>query len=275
MQNAGMAELGLNWRYAAFDVHPAHLAAAIDGAHRMHFVGLNLTLPHKVMAVALMDVLDESARTWGAVNTILFEGQDVGGEWKPLGEFTEVPETTRTHGFNTDADAVVRSIREDLQVEPADARVLVLGAGGAGRTAVLKLASVGVQQLFLVNRTESKAEELRSEVNRRFSGVAVTVGYPEGSVDLAINATTLGLAPGDPLPFDDRMFCLGQAAAVYDMIYRPAETPLLRQARMSGCRTANGLGMLLYQGAKALELWSGKQAPVEVMRRALEKYIYG
>ena len=94
-------------------------------------------------------------------------------------------------------------------------------------------------------------------------------------VDLVLNATSLGLKPNDPLPFDETRFSLRQAGAVYDMIYRPAETPLLKAAKAAGCRTANGLGMLLYQGAKALELWSGQTAPVDIMRRALERNVYG
>jgi shikimate dehydrogenase len=100
------------------------------------------------------------------------------------------------------------------------------------------------------------------------------VGVPSGRIDLLLNATSLGLKPNDPLPIHDNGFDLKNAAAVYDMIYRPAETPLLKAARAAGCRTANGLGMLLYQGAKALEIWSGKPAPVEVMRQALHRHVY-
>jgi shikimate dehydrogenase len=105
--------------------------------------------------------------------------------------------------------------------------------------------------------------------------VKVTLGYPAGPIDLVLNATSLGLQLNDPLPFDGKQFALRQAGAVYDMIYRPAETALLQAAKTAGCRIANGLGMLLYQGAKALELWTGQTAPVEIMRRALEKNVYG
>jgi len=152
---------------------------------------------------------------------------------------------------------------------------LLLGAGGAGRVAALKLASEAVEELFLVNRTQSKAATVAAEIRRRHPAVKVQLGYPRGEVDLAINATSIGLAPSDPLPMDAKQFSLRQARAVYDMIYRPAETPLLRAARAIGSRTANGLGMLLYQGAKALEIWSGKSTPIEAMRRALEENIYG
>jgi shikimate dehydrogenase len=278
MQNAGIAALGLNWRYLAFEVHPDQLRAAVEGAKAMKFIGLNLTVPHKLLAQDMVDALDESARAWGAVNTIRFEAQDKGGVWLPLAELPDAaPEQIRTHGFNTDADAVTRSIREDLGVEIARAKVLLLGAGGAGRTAALKLAADGAGELFLVNRTPGKATALAEDINRRFPVVKVTVGYPDpkDTVDLLVNATSLGLKADDLVPLDPNWFSLKRAGAVYDMIYRPAETPLLKAARAAGCKVANGLGMLLYQGAKALELWSGRQPPIDVMREALRKNVYG
>jgi shikimate dehydrogenase len=275
MQNAGIAALGLDWRYLAFDVYPANLRAAILGAQAMNFIGLNLTVPHKLMAAEMVDALDESAKGWGAVNTIRLEGRDERGAWRPLREFAEAPRETRSVGFNTDAEAITRALREDLGLEPRGAKILLLGAGGAGRTAALKLASEHLSELFLVNRTRSKAEAVAKEIRERCPAVKVTLGYPGGAVDLALNATSLGLTANDPLPFDGSQFALRQAAAVYDMIYRPAETALLQAARTAGCRTANGLGMLLYQGAKALELWTGQAAPVEIMRRALAKNVYG
>jgi len=277
MQNAGIAALGLNWRYLALDVRPDTLRAAIDGAKAMRFIGLNLTVPHKRLALKFVDDLDASAETWGAVNTIRFEARDARGEWQPLGGFSgDDPEEIRARGFNTDGDAIARALREDLDLRLLrGAGVLLLGAGGAGHVAALKLASEGVGSLFLVNRTMQKAEEIAAEIRRRFPRQEVVVGYPANSVDFMINATSLGLRPEDPFPFDPKQFRLQQARAVYDMIYRPAETPLLRAAKAAGCRTANGTGMLLHQGAKALEIWSGKTAPLEVMRHALEQEVDG
>jgi shikimate dehydrogenase len=274
MQNAGIAALGLNWRYLAFEVHPDDLRVAIKGAQAMNFIGVNLTVPHKLLAVDMVDELDESANTWRAVNTIRFEARDNSGAWRPLREFAELPREVRSHGFNTDADAISRTLREDLGVQPKGAKVLLLGTGGAGQTAALKLASEDISQLFLVNRTRSKAEELAKEVRSRYPRVKVTLEYPDAPVDLLLNATSLGLNPGDPLPFDESEFSLRDVPAVYDMIYRPAETPLLKRAKSAGCRATNGLGMLLYQGAAALGLWTGQTAPLEVMRRALEKDVY-
>lgn len=261
MQNAGLAALGLNWRYLAYEVEPENLREAIAGAKRMGFVGLNLTVPHKLLAVEMVDVLDESAKTWGAVNTIRFE---------PAGNGI-----IRAHGFNTDAEAITRALREDLGLELRGAKVLLLGAGGAGRVAALKLAAEGVSELHLINRTEAKAVAVADEIRTRSPGVKVSVGYPRAEVDLVLNATSLGLKVEDALPFDPTKFSLEKTHAVYDMVYRPAETSLLKVAKLAGCRTANGLGMLLYQGAKALEIWSGQPGPVEIMRQALMENVYG
>jgi len=256
MHNAAYAALGLNWRYLAFEVDPKNLRAAIEGAKAMGFAGLNLTVPHKLLAVEMVDELDESAKTWGAVNTIRF-GPD------------------GAVGFNTDADAITRAIREDLKLELRGAKVLLLGAGGAGRTAALKLASENVAELFLVNRTQSKAEEIAKEIKKRFPSVRVASGFPKAAVDLVMNATSLGLKADDASPLDEKQFSLKQTRAVYDMIYQPAETKLLAAAKAAGCKTANGIGMLVHQGAKAFEIWTGKSAPLEVMRRAVEGSVYG
>lgn len=277
MHNAGIAELGLDWRYVAADVHPDRLAIAIAGAGAMNYIGLNLTVPHKLLAMELVDELDETARVWGAVNTIRFEGLDDTGEWWPLAELpADFSGRMRTHGFNTDADAIIRSLCEDLEMEPKGARVVLLGAGGAGRVAALRLAAEGVGELFLVNRTTAKADAVKEEIGERFPNVNAVVGYPEdGHADLLLNATSLGLSEGDGSPLDEAKFPIGGAKHVYDMIYRPAETPLLKRAREAGVRTANGLGMLLYQGTKALEIWCGQSAPVETMRAALKANVYG
>jgi shikimate dehydrogenase len=275
MQNAGIAALGLNWRYLAFEVHPDDLRSAIEGAKKMNFIGLNLTVPHKLLAVDMVDVLDQSAKQWGAVNTIRFEGKDSSGTWQPLRELANAPREIRSHGFNTDADAITRTLKEDLGINLAGTKVLQLGAGGAGRTAALKLAGENVSELYLVNRTQKKADEAAAEIRTRHPNVKVHTSYPPGKVDLLLNATSLGLKSDDPLPYSDDRFDLRRAEAVYDMIYRPAQTLLLQSAKAAGCRTANGIGMLLYQGAKALEIWTGQPAPIDTMRKALEQNVYG
>jgi shikimate dehydrogenase len=259
----------------------------------MQFSGLNLTVPHKLLAMQIVDELDESAKTWGAVNTVRFEGRTTEGEWLPLHQFgvpprqlrdgpTQpakppeggTPNEIRAVGFNTDSDGVARSLREDLGLKLEGAKVLLLGTGGAGQVAALRLAQENVSELFLVEFVSAKAEAVAQEIHKRHPRVKVKVGFPPGPVDLVLNATPLGLKSGDPLPLDEKQFPLRQARAVFDMIYNPAETPLLKAAKAAGCKTATGLGMLLYQGAKAFEIWTGQPAPLALMRRALEAEVY-
>ncbi len=276
MHNAAFAALGLNWRYLAFEVQPENLRAAIDGAKAFGFAGLNLTVPHKLLAMDMMDVLDESAKVWGAVNVIRFEGRSTNSDWLPLRLFEkESPIEIRSVGFNTDADGLACSLREDLKFELRGKRVLLLGAGGAGRSIALKLAAENVAQLFLVNRTFSKTLEIQAAIRKNFPSVHVGLDYPQTEADLIVNATSLGLHQDDASPLNEQVFPLKPSHAVYDIIYRPAETKFLAAAKKAGCKTANGLGMLLHQGAKAFEIWTGKTPPIDIMRRALEQNIYG
>jgi shikimate dehydrogenase len=276
MHNAAFAKLGLNWRYLAFEVHPDNLRAAIAGAKAMQFSGLNLTVPHKLLAMQIVDELDESSKTWGAVNTVRFEARDAAGQWQPLHHFSEsISGEIRTQGFNTDSDGIARSLREDLGLKLAGLKVLLVGTGGAGQVAALRLAMEGVAELFVTDYVIAKAEAVAEEIRKRYSRVKVTVGFPKGEMDLLLNATPIGLKPGDHSPVDEKQFPLRQARAVYDMIYKPAETKLLALAKVAGCKPSNGLGMLLHQGAAAFEIWTGKPAPIDVMRRALELNVYG
>jgi shikimate dehydrogenase len=275
MHNAAFAKLGLNWRYLAFEVHPDNLRAAIAGAKAMQFSGLNLTVPHKLLAMQIVDELDESSKTWGAVNTVRFEARDAAGKWQPLHHFTgSICGEIRTQGFNTDSDGIARSLREDLGLKLAGLKVLLVGTGGAGQVAALRLAMEGVAELFVTDYVIAKAEAVAAEIRKRYPRVKVMVGFPKGEVDLLLNATPIGLKAGDPSPLDEKQFSLRQARAVYDMIYKPAETKLLATAKAAGCKTSNGLGMLLHQGAAAFEIWTGKTAPIDVMRRALEQNVY-
>ncbi len=276
MQNAGMAALGLNWRYLAFDVPPEGLRAAIDGARALGFIGLNLTVPHKILAVPMVAAIDAQAQQWGAVNTIVFEAQLPSGLWQPLGhDFPPPGALIRAHGHNTDADAIIKALQEGFHwPDLRGASVLLLGAGGAAKTAALRLALEGIGRLWIVNRTAQRRRELKEETLSLRSALDTREGYPDETVDLVINATSLGLKADDALPIDEKWLRSKKPRRVFDMIYRPRETPLLRVAREAGCQTANGAGMLLHQGAKALELWSGRPAPAAVMRAALEANVY-
>jgi len=279
MQNAGLAALGLNWRYLAFDVHPEELRAALAGAKAMRFIGVNLTVPHKVLAVEMVDAIDERARAYGAVNTIRFEGRTPSGDWLPLAHLAEAEvREVRSHGFNTDADGLVVSLREEFpDFTCAGARVLVLGAGGAGRTVALRLAQEGARTLALTDVDTARAEQVAREIRSACPAAQVALGCPDPTqaLDLLVNATPLGLKPDDPLPLTEAELALARIRFVYDLVYRPAETRLLRLARAAGCRAANGLGMLLHQGAAALQLWTGQPPPAAIMRQALEQNVYG
>ncbi len=279
MQNAGIAKLGLPWRYLAFEVHPNDLRAAIAGAQAMKYIGLNLTVPHKVLAMDIVDVIDDGAKQYGAVNTVRFEVRTPAGEWQPLanwegGEFSQI----RSHGFNTDAEGFVLSLGEEFpNLKLAGASVVLIGTGGAGRTVALRMANAGVKALWLIDVDAGRVEQLVRELGKAAPGTSVKIGYPDKPqrADVLVNATPLGLKPGDALPLDQGRWPVGNAAFVYDLIYQPAETALLKTAKAAGCRTGNGIGMLLYQGAKALEIWSGRAAPVAEMRQALEAQVYG
>ena len=279
MQNAGIAALGLNWRYLAFDVRPEELRETIAGAKAMGFIGLNLTVPHKVLAVEMVDAIDARAKRFGAVNTIRFEGKTKAGEWLPLAQVKEGDACeVRSQGFNTDAEGFVLSLGEEFpELALAGAAVVLIGTGGAGRTVALRLAEAGVGSLFLIDVDSSRAERVAAEIQAAFVETRVTLDYPGAGqrADLLVNATPLGLKPDDLSPLDEVKFPLRNARFAYDLIYRPAETTLLKQAKAAGCHAANGLGMLLHQGAAALALWTGGPVPADVMRRALEQNVYG
>ena len=266
MHNAALAALGESARYAKIECPPEQLSEAVDLARRAGFAGLSLTIPHKFEALKLCTDLDDTARQLGAVNTLLFEDD-------------------RTVGFNTDGPGLVRAIREVFAFDLHDLRVMILGAGGgAGSAAALQCALEKCPRLVLVNRTEDKAHEIAKRAfellhTDRLEGPAdpVTVIPLEESAlrdqlartDLVINATSLGMKRTDPRLVPAAL--LTPDLMVYDMIYRPPVTRLLEDAKSAGARTANGLSLLLHQGALSLEIWLNRPAPLDVMRSALEE----
>lgn len=260
MHNAALAEMARedaaysDWQYFRFEVPPDELPRALDLLHAKKFRGVNLTVPHKILAVARVAEIDPAARPVGAVNTLRL--RDDGWE-----------------GFNTDGYGLANGLREDLGVELADADVILLGAGGAARGAAVECLQRGVRSLWIANRTRENLDALIALLAPLAGGIpvrginpadAANAGLPASAV--IINATSAGLKPTDPLPID--LAAIPRPCAVYDMIYNPAETPLLAVARAMGLPAANGLSMLVHQGARALEIWTGRAVPVATMAAA-------
>jgi len=262
MQMAALRAAGLDWTYELLDVPPAALPERL-GALRddPRWAGCNLTIPHKEAVLPLLDEVDEEARLIGAVNTVVRTGD-------------------RLAGFNTDAVGFLRDL-EEHGVDAAalrGAQVLVLGAGGAARAVAFALAGRGAR-LVIANRTASRAAALARHLDECFGqGRAEAVPLEDPALparfaafDLVVNCTSAGMSPDehlDPLPPG----CRPRAGQVfYDLVYRPPVTAFLRRAADAGARTIGGLGMLLHQGAAAFELWTGRQAPLAVMREALAR----
>ena len=249
MHKAGYEALGVNAQYYRFDVEPSHLPEAIEGLCALGFSGWNVTLPHKEHIIPLLDVLTPQAKRAGAVNTV------------------KIQEGLRI-GHNTDGVGFVRSVEDELNGFKGKKAVL-LGAGGAAKGIALALAEQGMK-VHILNRKLEKAEAL-VEVIQREGGTATAGALAPGGwleeVDLLVQTTSVGLH-GEPFPFSVQG--ISEQALVVDIIFNPSETAFLQEAKQQGCRTLNGLGMLLYQGAYAWEFWLGGQAPVEAMRQALK-----
>lgn len=255
MQNAGFRAAGVDAVYAAFDVPGEGLSAALAGARALGFGGLNVTVPHKERALALAAEADPVAALAGAANTLV----PVSAGWK---------------AFNTDVEGLLSAIREDLGLDPAGRRCLVLGAGGAARAAAVALLRAGAQEILVANRNEERAEGLVRELRGRCGSERVALVALEaaprrlGSEGLLVSATPLGLSASGRWPWDVALFAPGTAA--FDLAYRAGgETPLVTQARARGLRAASGLSMLLHQGALSFALWTGKPAPLAAMRQGL------
>jgi len=252
MHNSAFAEMGIDAVYVPFHVRPESLGPAVAGLRAMGFMGANITVPHKERVMEFLDEVDDEARKMGAVNTIVNRGG-------------------RLTGYNTDGRGFIRSLKEEAGFDPAMKRVFVCGAGGAGRGIGFALAFAGVKRLYFFDVDEPKRDKLVMDIN---SAAGREVARPSimdpdfiRAGDLAVNASPLGMHEGDPLPMPAASFRPGQV--VYDVVYNPAETVLLKAARSAGAKAVNGLGMLLYQGVLAYEIWTGRTPPAEIMRRAL------
>lgn len=259
IHNAALADLARSqskfsdWRYFKFDLAPGELPHALALFHRLRFHGLNLTAPHKSLVLEHLVGRDAFVQAAGAANTLI--RAEAG--WR---------------GANTDGYGLSTGLQEDLRAGLAGAPIILLGAGGAARGAAVECLRARCASLWIGNRTAATRDGLLHGL-REFAGETVIRGFdpvhpssslPEGAT--VINATSLGLAADDPSPLD--LGKIPRPARVYDMIYRPRQTALLRQAAGLGIAHANGLSMLIHQGARSLALWTGATIPVPVMRAA-------
>jgi len=248
MHNAAFDRLGLNWRYLPLAVEPARLPAAVEGLRALGFAGANLTIPHKEAVLPLLDEVTPAAGAIGAVNTIAVEDG-------------------RLIGDNTDAGGLLAAL-ERANVVLQGREALILGAGGAARAAAYALLTAGAR-VSLLARTPARAWRIADDLRRAVpAGEIRAVEEPPAVVHLLVNSTPVGMWPHadrSPLPAGLR---IGPATAVFDMVYRPLQTRLLREARIAGARGVSGLDMLIYQGAAAFERWTGRPAPADIMRTA-------
>mgnify|MGYP001815059971 CR=1 FL=1 len=259
MHNAALAELGLDWRYVGLpvDTEPARrIEEAVYGLRALGFRGSNVTVPHKQGVMPCMDRLTPAAQAIGAVNTI------------------QVLEDGALVGDNTDARGFIADL-VDHGVEPTGRHALVLGAGGSARAIVFGLAEAGVAAITVLNRSADRAEALVQTLAPAFPECRIVAGAFPGALDqaaaqadLIVNCTSLGMTPHvDGLPWSDGTR-LRPDQVVYDLVYNPWQTRLLQMAEEAGAQAIGGFGMLIWQGALALELWTGQPAPVAVMRAA-------
>ena len=263
MQNAALAESKLKMRYARFEIAPNELQSAVESLAHLDFIGANLTVPHKVAALTLVQEVDDSAREIGAINTIKIEDG-------------------KLCGFNTDGKGFSRAIREQFAVDLRDLRILVLGAGGAARAIARQCAKENCERLVIANRDAEKAATLVDQLRSFFAGPRVlgpvarlqsipldeaALRFQIANTDLVVNATPLGLQRNDSAPISARL--LAPHLMIYDTIYSSRSTALVRGAIDAGARAANGLSMLLQQGALAFEIWFDQAAPLAAMRKAL------
>lgn len=264
MQNAALKAAGLNMRYAAFQIRPQELEGALRLLLALNFVGVNLTIPHKIGGANFVDELDDFARKGGAINTVRVDGG-------------------KLIGSNTDGPGFSRAIRAEFSVDLRDLRVLLLGAGGgAGRAIAMQCALEGCERLVLANRTIEKAEQLTAELKSAFVDARVSapvarleaISWEERSLrfqiantDLVVNASSVGMRRSDPSPIPASL--LAPHLMVYDTIYARNRTPLLAAAAEAGARSADGHSLLLHQGALSFETWFDRDAPLDAMRAAL------
>ena len=264
MQNAALRVCEIDMQYARFHIRGNELRSALRFLRDLDFIGINLTVPHKIAALTQIDEADESASRPGAVNTIRVRDK-------------------KLIGSNTDGEGFLRAVRSEFSVDVRDLRVMLIGAGGGtGHAIAWQCALENCERLVLVNRAYEKAQALAERLRPYFAGPRVlgpaarleAVAWEESAlrmqladIDLIVNATPLGMNQRDPSPIPARL--LAPHHMIFDCVYGPSKTPLLHAADEAGARGANGLSMLLHQGALSFSIWFDREAPIDAMRKAL------
>jgi len=264
MHNAAISELAQSdprfssWRYFRFEIRPEELIRALPLFHEKGFLGINLTVPHKEIVLEALERIDPSAREIGAVNTL----RRMDGSYE---------------GFNTDGYGLSEGVRHSLKTDLKGNHIVILGAGGAGRAAAVQSLRSGCRSLSIVNRNPERLAKLLDNLHpiareldiplRGFAPRDPDFAVAEGAI--VINATSLGLNLEDPMPLPSES--IPSAAILYDMIYNPKSTQLMQLVTARGGKAANGLSMLVHQGARSLEIWSGTTVNAETMSRAAHK----
>ena len=246
--------------YIPFEVAPENLKSAFRSIKALGISGINVTIPHKQAVLSLADALSPEVKGIGAANTIVFKNG-------------------RSKAYNTDGEGFIRSLKSDLKVDPRGKSVLLFGCGGAAKAIAFVLAREGAKAVTFVDQVEKRAKELAAKTKKDFPKcdtkyipfMRPRIDEEVLDSDLLVNASPVGMHKGDPCIVSPG--ALYKGLAVYDIVYNPPATPLLREAKRRGIKASNGLGMLLYQGARSFELFTGKKAPVPVMRAALKKAV--
>jgi shikimate dehydrogenase len=263
MHNAAFEALGMNWRYVPLPVQPGQVGAAVEGLKALGFRGCNVTVPHKEAVIPHLDHIPPRVAEFGAVNTLIMDREEAG--------------RCTVTGNNTDVQGFVHALRQ-AGFDPQGRRVLIVGAGGAARGVIYGLCGAQVASIVVINRTPERAAALVDDLSNQAESTDLrfdvltqgTLARYADEVELLIQATTVGMWPHvdasiwpDDLPLPGHL-------AVCDLVYRPIETRLLRQARAAGALALDGLGMLIGQGALSFEMWTGVWPPEDVMRAACE-----
>ncbi len=258
MHNAAFQALDINAEYKLFELKPEELGDFLSSLTERKISGLNVTIPYKEKVLSYLQWKSPEVRFTDAANVII------------------VKERNYLEGWNTDGIGFHRHLTIDLRFDITKKRVVILGAGGASKAVIDQLARNKAKSITIYDVDKDKSLELANKISKEFPECnAISVNSIESleikNSDLLINATPIGMKETDPCLVDDKF--IHKDLLVYDLIYNPRETKLLELAREKGAKTSNGLGMLLYQGVRSFELWTGKRAPVEVMRKALTEVV--